>query len=377
MTATRTGSVALHATLAFAVLTGVSSLSLAAAWFGASTLALIFAAGLAAVLVAPLLARSQLTPLTVAAPRDATFVAGRSNALPLEVTRTRAGISRDLVLAVGDGRRGGPTGHVPSLRGGEPARVEVVARFPERGRRSAVDVTLESGFPFGLFVGRTRVRLPIELLVLPRLGRLGPLERRLRARLGAPQGTPRSARGDGEFHALREWREGESVHGVAWRPSARRGRLLLRETTGEDWPALSVVLGCRVSPGPRPDRRHPSFERAVSLAATVVEHFLRHGRRVSLTLAGPEPRVLGPAAGRGDLLGMLAALAEVQPLEGDPRSALTCATPRPGQAVVVVVAARGALRAGAPGDVLVLDVDDESGLEAFEGMQPVPVGARA
>lgn len=364
---------ALRATLAFAVVSGVTTLSLVVAWAGAETVALVAAAGIVVMVLAPLLARAHVGRIAVRAPSSHTAVTGATLPLELELENRGPWTARDLLVTVVDGRHAGsaPTAYVAALAPGRSTGVRTLPRFPERGRRDRLRVTVESSFPFGLFRCRAVAELAIDLLVLPRLGRLGPLEDRLRE-AGRSDELPLGPASCGDFYAVRDWREGEPFRGVAWRLSARRGRLLTRELRRQDLPAIEVVLSTRVVADEVAGRRVPSFERAVSLAGTVVEHFLRRGQRVRLTLAGATVRRLPQARARAELLPQLAALAEVGHEEGEPYDALAVALDaRPGTAAVLVLAGRGAVLPAPPparSGVFVLDVDRDSGFDAFEGM---------
>jgi uncharacterized protein (DUF58 family) len=204
----------------------------------------------------------------------------------------------------------------------------------------SLGVELASTFPFGLFRGSLRLEVQVDLLVLPRLGSVRRLVEPARGGGGACLGGLRS-RGSDEFFGLHDWREGESLRHVHWKLSARRGRLLLRDLRSRDEPPVQLWLVLDL-PGARPSGRpHPSFEKAVSLTATLGEHFLRAGRTVVLGLAGGTSLSRRRLRGRAGLLPMLAVLAEVAPCDGEPASrAAECvaASEREGDTCLVVLA---------------------------------------
>ena len=281
--------------------------------------------------------------------------------------------ARDILITIDDGRRGEApiSGHVAYVPRGGSERTSVTPRFRDRGRRSHVVFLVRSSFPFGLFEAKRRVQLDFDHVVLPRLGRLGPLERRLAHITGRIDDAQHGAHGDGEFYGLREWREGQSLRRVHWKLSARRGRLLLRELVSEDRPAIRLILSTWVAVGME-NQRVPSFERAVSLAATLIEHFLRRGHRLELVLAGAESRTFSAVRGRSALIAFLHELAEVQHAVGEPTDVYALAPPAGRHANLFVLAGGRTKTPEAqapPPDAWVLDVDDESGVEVFEGMR--------
>jgi uncharacterized protein (DUF58 family) len=131
------------------------------------------------------------------------------------------------------------------------------------------------------------------------------------------------ARGDEEFYGVRAWREGMSLRRVHWRLSARRGRRIVREMRSEEDAPIHLMLVTVVPSGMPVEGPRRRFERAVSLAATLAEHFLRAGRRVRLSLldsagerAPTSESSAGAWRGRAGLLGVLVALAEAEPRFG-------------------------------------------------------------
>lgn len=151
------------------------------------------------------------------------------------------------------------------------------------------------------------------------------------------------------------------MRGIAWRPSARRGRLLARELVSDEEPTLHVVLVAHVA-GARPDRRHPLFERAVQLAASLLDDLVRRGQRVAFSIQGDHPVHLPPLRGRSDLRAALVRLAEAEACTGTP-------TPRWGaehaEIPIFVLVGEGEA-VSVPGNGLVLDVDGPAGVAIFE-----------
>jgi uncharacterized protein (DUF58 family) len=221
-------------------------------------------------------------------------------------------------------------------------RQEVV--LPQRGSYDWGPVAAVSGTPFGL-VRRRLVLAPGEqVLVLPRLGALhrGRLRRYLRSAAvegeRAHRRPQRHASAQAEFHGLRPFHTGDSPRTIHWRTSARRGELMVREF--EDSPTDNLLLVLDPSSPPSSVFDLPSFEAAVSLAATICREWCRStGDRLVVALAGPDPVVLGGSAGPVHARRVLEALAVQRAgARADPRTlvARLTATPLPPAAVVLV-----------------------------------------
>lgn len=149
--------------------------------------------------------------------------------------------------------------------------------------------------------------MPCDFLVLPRLGQLGTLPPELARRRGELSASSRRS-GHEEPWALRSWLQGESLSRVHWKLSARHRRLVVREMRGEERTPYHIVL-LAWAPETSGRRRHVAFEEAVSLSATLCEHFLRQGARVTLSISSAEPRRLDASRGHAGLLGALCELA--------------------------------------------------------------------
>lgn len=119
--------------------------------------------------------------------------------------------------------------------------------------------------------------------------------------------------GPGEFHALRDYVEGDELKSIHWKASARSDELKVRQHELQRLRRCTVLLDiAEASYVDSPDR-HESFERAVSIAASVVkaahnaEMNTRFAAGSAIDLRGPD---VGPDA--------LRALARVEMVAGDP-----------------------------------------------------------
>ncbi len=185
--------------------------------------------------------------------------------------------------------------------------------------------------PFGFFA-KERIfeptRLPSalrSLVVLPARVDTRALGQALWARLGE---TPAGRAGAGdELFSLRPWRNGDDPRRVAWRPSARTGRLVVREQ--EATQSRELLVDVRVGDAASDD----DIEDAVATAASLVEDLLSDGHTVGVRARGLlVPPARSPRQ-RDACLGALATLA----VERGPADAVAR-----GRAAVIAVVAGGA-----------------------------------
>lgn len=190
---------------------------------------------------------------------------------------------------------------IPAGREQETAYRNVVNH---RGVHRLVGFRVSTRFPFGLIRKAHDIPANAQMLVYPALV---PVPQVLAAEGGAPLPDRRNARASrsGEFHGLREYREGDDPRQIHWRSSARRGRWLVREH--EDDAGGRVVVKLQWAEV-RQENEHQAFEQAVSMAASVGLWFLKRGYEVGLS-AGQVS--VGSRAGNQQSHALLAALALV------------------------------------------------------------------
>jgi uncharacterized protein (DUF58 family) len=154
--------------------------------------------------------------------------------------------------------------------------------------------------PFGLFERRVTAPSQHELRVWPRTVALA--DAMAASGLDDSGAFARAAREGTEFKGLREYADGDDPRRIHWPSSAKRDVMLVRETQADVDPRAVVVLDCRRSvytDASTPDAAtSPTFETAVSTAASAVAAFARLGWEVALYLVHPDERhcaIEGPA----------------------------------------------------------------------------------
>jgi uncharacterized protein (DUF58 family) len=154
----------------------------------------------------------------------------------------------------------------------------VLARLA-RGRYAFEDVRVEIADPFGLESVAVPLPAPGALLVYPRLVRL----ERLFSEAGAHSHDGRRLllrRHSGfELHGVREYAEGESLRRVHWRSTARRGQLMVKELEDAPRDEIAVLLD-----GDASAAVGESFDVQVRAAGSILESYVRRGRRAVLVV---------------------------------------------------------------------------------------------
>jgi len=160
------------------------------------------------------------------------------------------------------------------------AGVEVELTFPRRGHYSQDGFSLATRFPFSFLTKTRKVPLERELLVYPQLIQPDEFLDVLPLITGEFVSFVRG-RGS-ELYRIREHTPQDPARYVDWKATAKTGSLKVREFTREDERRMRVVFD-----NPEPGQvSTESYERAVSLAATLACHFA--GEHVDLSFAGPD-----------------------------------------------------------------------------------------
>ncbi len=171
-------------------------------------------------------------------------------------------------------------------------------RGTEAASESLYEVPLMFANPFGVEV----LPVPLKLLVdSPRGGR---------ARRGVEAGRPTNLAGEGEtLKELRDHVPGDPFKRIAWKASARRGKLMVREMERDQRDVVWLVLDASVElwagePG------HAPLDHAVEEVAAMTARHLAKGDRVGLVVSASRLRTwLPPRSGPAHAMKIAAALA--------------------------------------------------------------------
>jgi len=200
-------------------------------------------------------------------------------------------------------------GYIVKIPPRRAALVRLSERFDRRGVHPLPALDLVSAFPFGLFERRRRARDGHEVVVYPRVRAVRPGALQQLSGAGA---APTFVRGHGdEFFSLRDYIPGDDVRQVAWRVSAHRGALTVREFARQTSRSIVFVLDTHR----RTDLEgfDDAFEDAVELVASLAVTFLNQQYTVSIVTPG---RRLPEGEGNTHRRKALDMLARVEPADG-------------------------------------------------------------
>jgi uncharacterized protein (DUF58 family) len=186
-----------------------------------------------------------------------------------------------------------------TLYPGETHTVRLSVRAPRVGRLCIHGLALEVRGPLGLFEVPLAFANPIGIHVTARpFAALSSSARGGRSRVTAAAGAPDPHPGPGtELYELRDHVSGDPFKRIAWKASARRGRLMVRELEREDRDVVWIVLDAAVELWGGPLGRAP-LDYGIDEVAAIAQRHLSRGDRVGLAVVGASPRSwLSPARG--------------------------------------------------------------------------------
>jgi uncharacterized protein (DUF58 family) len=196
-------------------------------------------------------------------------------------------------------------------------RLRYVLKGLPRGRYAFADVRVELSDPFGLERAVVQLPAPGALLVYPRLVRLEHLFSEAGARSHDGRRLLMRRPSGFELHSVRDYEQGESLRRVHWPSTARRGQLMVKELEDAPRDEIAVLLDAdaRAVVG-------ESFDVQVRAAGSILEAYVRHGRRAVLVIASDRRQMQQVHSPAGDWRRALELLAAVEPTGRSPASGL-------------------------------------------------------
>jgi len=256
----------------------------AAAYSGNNLIYLVLSAMLGALLVSGFVSKLALAGLHLRLALPEHIFARQPVLARIGVRNLKRWIpSLSVRLSAGQGRRKGEMrgldlepAYFPLLAPGADVTAAIEASFPRRGRFRDEGVLLETRFPFGFSVRRTRLSLSEPVVVYPPVDPTPESERIVADLERRGQGK---APGDShDLYRVRPLVEGDEARMIHWKASARGAGLWVREFSREDHLRVRLVFDRRLSA----DQDDDLFEDRVALCAAVVWKLFELGAEVTL-----------------------------------------------------------------------------------------------
>lgn len=196
---------------------------------------------------------------------------------------------------------------VDRLRPRSRTEVELACRATARGHLVERVVLAASGWPFGLFRVRAVLTTAADLVIEPARIALSPEVLHALADRESAWTPHRRLPGD-EFHALREYRDGDDARSVHARRSAALGTIVCRVNIGRQPRDFGLVIDLR-RPAAAAVRTSPQHtERGLGLAASLLDALRPDSNRLHVVVIGSRavPIAVDGEAARTKLLTLLA-----------------------------------------------------------------------
>lgn len=202
------------------------------------------------------------------------------------------------------------SGYAPAIPAGAMAELTLRAVYEKRGVYTLTPMRFVSTFPFGLIACWRELKDHLEIVVYPPIvpARIAMAEQAAYIR---PVRVRTNEIGD-EFHSLRDYVLGDDLRFVAWRASARIGRLLVREFGYTSSRTVLFAFDSRYDPNVTDFSEN--FEEAVITIASLASTLLARQYKVAILTADSRLKM---GEGNGHLLRALDLLARVQPAPAD------------------------------------------------------------
>ena len=320
---------------------GVFAVSIAALNTGNNLLFLILSSLIAVILMSGILSFITLSGVELRLELPEHIFVGQPVRAVVELQNEKLTFPSFSLRVEGAGKTGSARGAIletpvyfPYLPRRGRAKQIVPLLFPERGVYQQEAFRIVTRFPFGFLQKARRVNLRADVLVYPSIDATQQLREILPALEGAMENI-RKGHGH-DLYALRDYQPADSARHVHWKASARLGALMVREFTRENDRRVLLVFDPTVTwseADPQAAQFRESFERGVSLCASLAWHFSETGAFMEFRAPGVD---LPLAPAREIIFEILAVLARIAPQHGSPADSLLYAAPADSAALLVL-----------------------------------------
>ncbi len=226
------------------------------------------------------------------------------------------------------------------IPGHASARTGIAGHFARRGVYPVCGFTITTRFPFGFVERRKFIEASGEIIVYPQPQPLDDFYHLLPITQGQMTSPLKGSGSD--LYAIRQYVSGDHPRLVDWKATARTAQLMVREFTRDDDRRITIAFDHYLpavveSPNESGPPEHPEsadaaseangadrkFESAVTLAASLVTHFIAEGAEVRLVVGNEDLGFGRDEQHRYAMLRCLARISEARVLPPDHNNATT------------------------------------------------------
>src|SRR5262245_13720488 len=180
--------------------------------------------------------------------------------------------------------------------------------FPKRGIYPVAGLVLITRFPFGFIEQRRVIEAPGEITVYPQPKPLDDFVQLIPLNNGRVESHLKG--GGSDLYAIRRYLSNDHHHHIDWKATAKTTQLMVREFTRDDDWRVTIAFDPLVEEAAANRDFTEKFERAIILAASLLNYFINQGAEVKLLTAGHDS---GFGIGAQHCYSMFRKLAQLEP----------------------------------------------------------------
>lgn len=166
----------------------------------------------------------------------------------------------------------------PLIPGGAAAHTSLECSFTRRGVYPVKGFAIRSRFPFGFVERRRFIAAHGEIIIYPQPQPLDDFYHLLPITQGQMESLLKGSGSD--LYAIRQYLSSDHLRHVDWKATARTAQLMVREYTRDDDWRITIAFDHYAVAGTT--EFSEKFESAVTLAASLMTHFMAEGAEVRL-----------------------------------------------------------------------------------------------
>jgi len=184
-----------------------------------------------------------------------------------------------------------------------------------RGEYKMGVVTITSGDPFGFFTEKRTYGEPARIIVYPRIVDLPLFKSVSLNEFGFISGFQSINQISPNASSVREYASGDSLQHIHWRSTAHTGKLMVKMFDADHsysssktfWVVPDMAKNVQAGQGDE-----STEEYAVTIAASVIRHYLESGMKVGMIADDGDISLFSPSRGEQNLWAMMESLATVK-----------------------------------------------------------------